>query len=77
LDQGHNDVRLSREEMDKIACWIDLLVPFCGAYTEAAAWTADETEKYEHFLNKRRLMEAAEQQNIQEFLNAPGQQAER
>jgi hypothetical protein len=68
LEQGHKDVRLSREELDKIACWIDLLVPFCGDYTEANAWTAEETRKYDYFLQKRRSMEATERRNLEEFL---------
>ena len=42
LEQGHGDVKLSREEIDKIACWIDLLVPFCGDYLEANAWSEAE-----------------------------------
>jgi hypothetical protein len=68
LRTGHKDVQLSREEMDKIAAWIDLLVPFCGEYTEANAWTTEETQKYEHFLKKRRGMEAFELHNIAELL---------
>jgi len=70
LEAGHSGVRLSREEMDKIACWIDLLVPFCGDYTEAAAWTDKEKEKYAHFLEKRRRMEAAERKNVRAWLKA-------
>jgi hypothetical protein len=64
LEEGHHDVRLSREELDKIACWIDLLVPYCGDYTEAHAWSDDELQKYEHYLEKRRSMEAIERKNI-------------
>ena len=32
--------RLSREELDKIATWIDLGVPFCGDYFEAGVKVA-------------------------------------
>ena len=39
LEKGHKGVKLSREELDKIACWMDLLVPYCGNYREANAWT--------------------------------------
>jgi len=70
LEAGHSDVRLSREEMDKIACWIDLLVPFCGDYTEAAAWTRKQKETYAHYLQKRRRMEAAERENIRAWIRA-------
>ncbi len=41
LERGHEGVRLSHEELEKISCWIDLLVPYCGDYTEANVW-ADE-----------------------------------
>jgi hypothetical protein len=59
-----------REEMDKIACWIDLLVPFCGDYTEANAWNEAEKKKYAHFLAKRERMAAIERENIQALLAA-------
>lgn len=68
LRDDHKGVQLSREEMDKIACWIDLAVPYCGDYTEAHAWTHAEVEKYDHYLNKRRAMERIERQNIAAFI---------
>jgi len=68
LEKGHQGVQLSREELDKIACWIDLLVPYCGDYREANAWTEEEARKYEHYAEKRRKMEAEEQQNIDALL---------
>lgn len=70
LEQGHKGVRLSREAMDKITCWIDLQVPYCGDYTEANAWSKAEMEKYQHYLEKRRRMEAIERQNIVEWVAA-------
>ncbi|MHC4120969.1 MAG: HzsA-related protein [Planctomycetota bacterium] len=70
LEQGHEGVKLSREEMDKIACWIDLVVPFCGDYTEANAWSPEELKKYEHFMSKRKRMEQIEQRNIEALLAA-------
>jgi len=60
LEAGHEGVRLSQEELDKIACWIDLCVPFCGDYRESHAWSEAEVQKYETFLAKRRRMEAVE-----------------
>jgi hypothetical protein len=68
FEQRHEDVTLSREEMDKIACWIDLLVPYCGDYTEANAWTQEELAMYDHFLKKRERMEEMERKNIEELL---------
>jgi hypothetical protein len=70
LEQGHGDVKLSREEMDKIACWIDLLVPFCGDYFEANAWSEEEMQKYMRFLGKRKRMEEIERRNIEELIRS-------
>jgi len=68
LEKGHQNVKLSREEMDKIACWIDLMVPYCGDYTEATAWTPAEAQKYDHYLQKRRRMQETERTGINELL---------
>lgn len=68
LEKGHEGVKLTREEMDKIACWIDLLVPYCGSYVEANAWGKADVEKYEHFLGKRQRMEAIERTNIEALI---------
>jgi len=68
LEQGHNDVKLSREEMDKIACWIDLLVPFCGDYLEANAWSDAEKQKYARYQAKRDRMADLERANIEALL---------
>jgi hypothetical protein len=70
LENGHGGVKLSRPELDRIACWIDLFVPYCGEYTEANGWTEEETSKYQHFLEKRQRMESLEQRNIEEILSA-------
>ena len=63
-------MKLSREELDKIACWIDLLVPYCGDYREANAWTEEEMKKHERYAEKRRQMEEVEQQNIDAMLGS-------
>jgi len=65
LKAGHGKTKLSREELDKIACWIDLLIPYCGDYMEANAWGKGGVKKYKHFLAKRKRMEAIELKNIQ------------
>ena len=56
LRKGHKKVELSREELDKLAAWIDLLVPYGGDYVEGNCWTAAETAKYNHFLAKRQAL---------------------
>lgn len=38
LEPGHYGVRLTQQEKDRVACWIDLNVPYCGSYMEANKW---------------------------------------
>ena len=64
LDAGHEKVKLSTDELERLSAWIDLGVPFAGDYREAAAWTADGTAKYEHYLAKRRQLAAGEAANV-------------
>ncbi len=61
LKKGHNDVALTREELDKLACWIDLAVPFCGDYTEANCWSPKETQWYARQTEKQRRLAASAQ----------------
>ncbi len=68
LDSGHEDVKLSREESEKIAAWIDLGVPYCADYTEANTWTPAEIEKYKRYYAKRTQLAAEDQANIAAWL---------
>ena len=68
LESGHEGVVLSTEEHHKLAAWIDLLVPYCGDYTESNLWTEAEQKKYAHFLEKRLRMHRLEMQNIVDYL---------
>ncbi|MCP4379221.1 MAG: hypothetical protein GY794_23995, partial [bacterium] len=63
LKKGHGKTKLSTEELNKIACWIDLLVPYCGDYMEANAWGERGQAKYRHFQKKRDDMAAIELKN--------------
>jgi hypothetical protein len=76
LEKGHNGVELTYEEMEKIACWIDLLVPYCGDYLEANCWNEGDLKKYMHFQAKRDRMARLEVENIKAFI-APRQPARR
>ncbi len=64
LAASHYGVTLSQEDLDKLACWIDLYVPYCGDYLEANAWNDDELRKYERFLAKRKQMEDIDRQSL-------------
>ncbi len=66
LEEGHHGVKLAPEEMDRLATWIDLLVPYCGDFREG--FEGANLEKYEHFLNKRRRWQAEEARNIEAFI---------
>ena len=76
LAAGHSAAHLSAAELYRIACWIDLAVPFCGDYTEANAWNDGEQTRYAHFLAKRHGLEAVEASNIVDFLSAKSGQTE-
>jgi hypothetical protein len=68
---GHGGVKLSANERETIACWIDLAVPYCGDYLEANAWSESEMRKYEHFAEKRRQMEEIERDNLRQLAGLP------
>ncbi len=68
LRTGHNKVELSREELEKLSCWIDLLVPCFGDYTEGL--TGEGLERYNHFLAKRSAWQKQEDANIREMVGA-------
>ncbi|HEY3320509.1 MAG TPA: hypothetical protein VGP72_08590 [Planctomycetota bacterium] len=72
LEKGHYDVKLTKEELEKIACWIDLLIPFCGDYREGNAWNQADTEKYERYFNKRKTEEEQERKNTDELMAKVG-----
>ncbi len=69
-EKGHNKIKLSREEMDKLAAWIDLVVPFCGDYVEANAWNEGERKKGEERLELRRQMDAIERASVEKLIQA-------
>ncbi|MDR1480031.1 MAG: hypothetical protein LBJ00_13935 [Planctomycetaceae bacterium] len=69
LEAGHHDVKLSARDMEVLACWIDLAVPYCGSYTEANIWNDDQRAEYAYYLDKRTQMEEIEKQNIKKLLD--------
>jgi hypothetical protein len=60
-------LEISREELDKIACWIDLLVPHDGEYTESMS--DDDQALYRVKLNKRKAWQAIEKVNIESYIS--------
>ncbi len=54
LEEGHKSVRLSRRELDTVACWVDLLVPYGADYLEANAWSPRRPRDTTFFEERRR-----------------------
>jgi hypothetical protein len=77
LRAGHYEVQLSREEYEKLACWVDLAVPFCGDYREANLWNEKDREKYDHYEAKRHRLAEEELASIRQWVDylATGQHA--
>ncbi len=66
LEPDHYHVNVSMVEKRTIACWIDLLIPFCGSYTQANTWTDKEREEYLYYLKKRLVLADKERLEIKE-----------
>jgi hypothetical protein len=71
LDKGHEKVALTREELEKLAAWIDLGVPFCGDYIEANTWNPGEVAKYQRYSDKRKRLEEEDKQALKAMMEAP------
>ena len=61
-------MKLAPGELETIARWIDLAVPYCGDYEEANAWSEEDRAKYRHFAEKRRRSEAIDRRGIEETI---------
>jgi len=70
LEPGHNKVNVSQAEKERVACWIDLCVPFCGSYTEANTWEPQVKATYLYFEAKRARLAEIEIDNIRKFVAA-------
>lgn len=68
LEQGHAKVTMTRQEMDKISCWIDLALPHSGTWTEGM--TPEDEEQYLKVYRKRLDWEKQEALDIQESIKA-------
>jgi hypothetical protein len=70
LDKGHCKT-LTPAELARLALWVDLGVPFCADYTEAAAWTPEEWEKHRRFMAKREAADAADRATLRALAREP------
>jgi hypothetical protein len=64
FEPAHYGVQVSENEKRAFACWLDLLIPFCGSYTQHNTWTDAEKAEYSYFQEKRRAYAAAELESI-------------
>ena len=67
LEKGHGNARLTREELEKLACWIDLYVPYCGDYTESNIWGPRDLDKFRYYDDKRKRMDGLDRAAIREM----------
>ncbi|MDR2439429.1 MAG: hypothetical protein LBE12_08695 [Planctomycetaceae bacterium] len=65
----HKNVQLSDLERRQLALWIDLLVPFCGSYTEANSWNETQKAEFNYYLAKRNRMAEIEHENITKLVS--------
>lgn len=70
LADGHEGVKLKPAEMDLIACWIDLGVPYAGTYTETMSGEHQAT--YQIYADKRLRLENEEANQIEAYIRAYG-----
>jgi hypothetical protein len=70
LEPSHYEVQVTRDEKRRVACWIDLCVPFCGSYTEAHQWEPQARATYLYFESKRRRMAEIEIDNLRKLVAA-------
>lgn len=70
LETGHGGVRLTKDEIETVALWIDLLVPFVGDYKEANNWTQEDMEYYLYYERKAEKARKENEDNIRRYLQS-------
>jgi len=59
---------LSQQELDKLAAWIDLVVPFCGDYVEPNAWPEEALGHARERIALSREPREIDRRNIEEYI---------
>ena len=65
FEPTHHGVQATEEEKRTFACWLDLLIPFCGSYCEANTWTPAEKREFDAFQKKRLVYALREVKDLQ------------
>ena len=68
LELKHYKVKFSKAEKEKVAAWIDLVVPFSGDYTEGMR--PEDAGICNEGLAKRKRWDAVELQNIKDYIKS-------
>ncbi len=68
LEKGHEKVQMTREEMEKLCCWIDLALPHSGDWTEGMK--SEDKAIYMKVYRKRLDQQKQEDSNIREYIEA-------
>jgi len=63
-------IKLSRKELDMLAAWIDLVVPYCGDYVEANAWSAEAMRRAKKRIELNRQARQIDLRNINEYIES-------
>lgn len=70
LENGHAGTKLSKDEIETVALWLDLLVPFIGDYREANDWTNEEEAYYAYYEKKREQALRQNEENIRLYVQS-------
>ena len=69
LEPSHYGVKVSAEEKQLFACWIDLSIPFGGSYAEATTWSPEDRRIAEYHQDKREIFAWLEVNALRAQLN--------
>ena len=63
-------IKLSRKELDMLAAWIDMVVPYCGDYLEANAWSEDAMRRAKKRIALNREAREIDLRNIRDYIKS-------
>lgn len=64
FEASHYGVQVSDVEKRTFACWLDLLIPFCGSYPQANLWTDAEKAEFNYYQQKRAAYAEPERETL-------------
>ncbi|MGL4293599.1 MAG: hypothetical protein ACRCSQ_08490 [Bacteroidales bacterium] len=70
LKNGHGGTKLSKEEIETVSLWLDMLAPFIGDYREANNWSKEEEDFYRYYELKQEKAHRENEENIRLYLQS-------